>query len=67
MTGPIVVRGRPSDAELAALTAVLLAAATKADDQPAPARPQVTWGSPRDRLQLPPTPGPHAWRTSFRH
>ena len=42
MTGPIVVRGRPSEAELAALTAVLLGLRAAPDDEtpqapPAPA------------------------------
>ncbi|WP_415086052.1 acyl-CoA carboxylase epsilon subunit, partial [Micropruina sp.] len=59
MTGPIVVRGRPSDAELAALTAVLLALGTDAgDDEPTPPRPATGWASPRSRLRLPPAPGP---------
>ena len=66
MTGPIVVRGRPSDAELAALTAVLLSAPAPADE-PEPEQRTARWGSPRDRLRVAPRPGPDAWRTSLRH
>ncbi|MFT4226372.1 acyl-CoA carboxylase subunit epsilon [Micropruina sp.] len=66
MTAPIVVRGRPTDAELAALTAVLLGRRV-AEDEPVPAGPARRWGSARDRLRLPPAPGPGAWRAAIRH
>ena len=66
MTGPIVVSGLPSDAELAALTAVLLSIPAAAD-QPDPEQPPARWGSPRDRLRVASRPGPDAWRTSLRH
>ncbi|MBP8921707.1 MAG: acyl-CoA carboxylase subunit epsilon [Micropruina sp.] len=65
MTGAIVVRGQPTDAELAALTAVLLGR-RDAPDEPA-AEPPRTWGSPRNRLRLAPAPGPGAWRAALRH
>ncbi len=67
MTAPIVVRGRPTDAELAALTAVLLGRRAAAEDEAAPVRPARRWGSARDRLRLAPTPGPGAWQASLRH
>ena len=67
MTGPIVVRGRPSEAELAALTAVLLGLRAAPDDETPQAPPAAAWGSPRHRLRVPPAPGPGAWRASIRH
>ncbi|MFT3969351.1 MAG: acyl-CoA carboxylase subunit epsilon [Micropruina sp.] len=67
MTALIVVRGRPTDAELAALTAVLLGRRAAAEGDAAPARPERRWGSPRDRLRLAPPPGPGAWQASLRH
>jgi hypothetical protein len=57
-----VVRGEPSDAEVAALTAVL-AAAGGGDEPPAPAAAN-RWSDPAARLRTPLHPGPHAWRTS---
>jgi hypothetical protein len=58
-----VVRGEPSDEELAALTVVLAAAATSA---PAPAAPPVRdrWSDPAVRFRTPLHPGPGAWRAS---
>ncbi len=58
-----VVRGEPTDAELAALTAVLAAAAaaSKAADRPAPAAPD-RWSDPAARLRGPLVPGPGAWQ-----
>ena len=57
-----VVRGTPSDEELAALTAVLAAASRVADA--APTRPRSAWGDPASQLRVPLHPGPGAWRTS---
>jgi hypothetical protein len=51
-----VVRGTPSDAELAALTVVLAAAA--------PPRPASVWAAPAARMRRPLQPGPSAWRIS---
>ena len=65
-----VTRGRPTDAELAAVTAVLLAAASaaaSAADAAARAarrpRPPL-WAAGHGVRSTPPSPGPHAWRAS---
>jgi len=56
-----VVRGIPSDAELAALTVVLAAAARR----PAPApRTCSVWTDPMARMRRPLQAGPGAWHTS---
>ncbi|MHA6785176.1 acyl-CoA carboxylase subunit epsilon [Pseudonocardia saturnea] len=59
-----VVRGEPTDAELAALTVVLAAAASGGDDD-APARPRDRWSDPAAAMRVPLTVGPGAWRTSY--
>ncbi|MCY9785784.1 acyl-CoA carboxylase subunit epsilon [Nocardiopsis sp. EMB25] len=66
----VVVRGAPSDEELAALTAVLSAraAARRATDTTRATEPVSGW---RDRArnlrtQVPTRPGPGAWRLSTR-
>jgi hypothetical protein len=58
-----VVRGEPSDAELAALAVVLAAVAVP---PPAPAAPTAPdrWSDPTARLRRPLHPSPNAWRTS---
>ena len=58
-----VVRGEPSDEELAALTVVLAAATAP---PPAPEGPRVRdrWSDPAARFRTPLQPGPVAWRTS---
>ena len=58
-----IMRGAPSDEELAALTAVLAAAASHAVDA-ALARPRSAWGDPARRMRVPLRPGPGAWRAS---
>ena len=58
-----VVRGTPSDAELAALT-VVLAAAALSPEPAAPTRPASVWAAPAARMRRPLQPGPGAWRTS---
>ncbi len=59
-----VVSGRPTDVELAALTAVVVAlqGAGGADDAPNHGRSWVR----RALLRLGPTPGPGSWRRSVR-
>ena len=57
-----VVRGEPTDAELAALTVVLAAAAAGGDE--APATPRDRWSDPAAAMRVPLTVGPGAWRTS---
>ena len=63
-----VVRGDPSDAEVAALTVVLAAvAATPIAATPvAAATPAVPgrWSDPSARFRAPLCPGPGAWRMS---
>jgi hypothetical protein len=55
-----VVRGNPTDEELAALLAVVAARGSAAAPEPAPVRP--LWGRPVLRSAL--HPGPGAWRAS---
>ena len=56
-----VVRGTPTDAELAALTVALLAAAPVAD---APPPRRSAWSDPAARLRQPLPVGPGAWRAA---
>ena len=61
-----VVRGEPSDAEIAALTVVLAAVAataTTAAAVPTGAAPS-RWADPAARLRPALHPGPGAWRAS---
>ena len=58
-----IVRGMPSDKELAALASVLAAAsAGGAADTPPPRG--STWAAPAARLRTPLHPGPRAWKAS---
>jgi len=57
-----VVRGEPTDAEVAALTVVL--AAASAAGAPGAATPRDRWSDPADRMRGPLHPGPGAWRAS---
>jgi hypothetical protein len=61
-----IVRGQPSDEELAALTAVLVAVASAAQPTP-PAAVRSIWGDPAHALRMPlhPGPGTGVWRTSL--
>ena len=62
--GPVlrVVRGDPSEEELAALVTLLTArAASAAADRP---QPRSAWADPARRLRAPLAPGPGAWRRS---
>jgi len=63
-----VTRGRPTDAELAAVTAVLLAAtaaAAAAASARTAHRPRPPlWAAGHGVRSAPPSPGPHAWRAS---
>jgi hypothetical protein len=58
-----VVRGVPTDEELAALTVVLAAVATAPATEPRP-QPRSAWNDPVARLRGPLPVGPGAWRTS---
>jgi Acyl-CoA carboxylase epsilon subunit len=61
-----VVRGEPDDAELAALTAVLAAAASAPLDPSAGEdRDRSFWIDRRAALRQPLHPGPGAWRSHF--
>ena len=58
-----VVRGTPTDGELAALTVVLAAVATAPAAEPRP-RSRSAWNDPAARLRVPLPVGPGAWRSS---
>ncbi|WP_158892052.1 acyl-CoA carboxylase subunit epsilon [Amycolatopsis anabasis] len=58
-----VVRGNPDDAELAALTAVITAAAANPGPPPAPPR-RSRWADRAAGLRRPLHPGPGGWRAS---
>nr|WP_240157781.1 acyl-CoA carboxylase epsilon subunit [Pseudonocardia broussonetiae] len=58
-----MVRGTPTDAELAALTVVLAAASAGGGD--APVRRRDRWSDPVARLRAPLTPGPGAWAGTY--
>ncbi|MCA1671235.1 MAG: acyl-CoA carboxylase subunit epsilon [Actinobacteria bacterium] len=58
-----IVRGTPSDEELAALTAVLAGVFSRGvAATPSPRR--SAWAAPATRLRTPLPPGPGAWRAS---
>ena len=59
-----VVRGNPTDEELAALTVVLAAKAAAAT--PAPEPPRSRWRDRASLLRTPLHPGPGAWRAALR-
>ncbi|AGM03528.1 acyl-CoA carboxylase subunit epsilon [Amycolatopsis sp. NPDC058340] len=58
-----VVRGNPDDAELAALTAVVAAAAGARAPEPAPKR-DSWWADKASLVRAPLAPGEGAWRAS---
>lgn len=58
-----VVRGEPTDVEVAALT-VVLAAVGSDDDDPAPAT-RDAWSDPAARIRTPLSAGPGAWRATY--
>ena len=61
----LVVRGAPTDAELAALTVVLAAVAAPPAAPPTPQRAaRSAWNDPAARLRRPLPVGPGAWRAS---
>ncbi len=59
-----VLRGEPSDAELAALVVVLAAAG---GPEPAPAAPRSLWGDPALQLRSAAMPSSAAWTSPVRH
>jgi hypothetical protein len=59
-----VVRGEPDDAELAALTAVVLAAASSGSTEE-PRKPRSLWADKRATQRQPLAIGPSAWKTHF--
>ena len=59
-----VVRGEPSDVEIAALTVVLAAAAAASQAPPAATAAPDRWSDPEARFRRPLHPGPGVWRTS---
>lgn len=60
MTHLRVVRGNPSDEELAALVAVVTSLRAGTDEEPA----RSAWSDRRALLRAPITHGPGAWRAS---
>ncbi|HJQ03387.1 MAG TPA: acyl-CoA carboxylase subunit epsilon [Jatrophihabitans sp.] len=58
-----IVAGNPTDAELAAVTAVLLSRAAGTGTADPPTRP-TGWSDLSLRLRQPPPAGPDAWRNS---
>jgi hypothetical protein len=58
-----VVRGEPTDAEVAALTVVLAAVASVGGPPPPATRDR--WSDPAAALRTPLAGGPGAWRTSY--
>lgn len=58
-----IVRGTPDDAELAALTAVVAAAAS-AEREPDKPRRRSAWADRTALVRAPHHPGPGAWRAS---
>ena len=58
-----VVKGNPSDEEIAALVAVLQASAAAADSAPR-GQPVSEWSAPHRLLGTMVAPGPGAWRAS---
>ncbi|MGD9525432.1 acyl-CoA carboxylase subunit epsilon [Pseudonocardia sp.] len=62
-----VVRGEPTDEELAALTVVLAAVASGAGGAGGAERPRSrpVWGDPEATLRRPLAAGPGAWRTTY--
>jgi hypothetical protein len=62
-----VLRGTPSDEELAALVSVLAASASAGRARPAAERPRVGgWADRRAALRTPVSVGPGAWAASGR-
>ncbi|MBV9312579.1 MAG: acyl-CoA carboxylase subunit epsilon [Pseudonocardia sp.] len=59
-----VVRGEPDDAEVAALTTVLVAASRAPTADESAGRPLSSWVNRQAMLRQPLHPGPGAWRTS---
>ncbi len=57
-----VVRGNPTDEEVAALTAVV-STLTTTEEEPAPA-PRSAWSDRRHLVRQPLPHGPNAWPTS---
>ncbi|MDR6507380.1 hypothetical protein J2805_003085 [Arthrobacter oryzae] len=57
-----VVKGEPTDVELAALAAVVLSLGTSAGE--GKSKPSVRQWVRRQQLRLAPTPGPGAWKRS---
>lgn len=59
-----IVRGTPSDEEVAALAVVLAAVASAGAARPNGPLSANQWSDPQARLRTPLHPGPGAWRAS---
>jgi hypothetical protein len=61
-----ILRGNPSDDEIAAVVVVLTAASGSAEPRVNADNPVSAWADPAQRLRQPPRPGPGAWQASAR-
>ena len=61
-----VVRGTPTDVELAALSVVLAARMRPVEEAPAPPRGPTAWAAAARAWRTSGHPGPDAWRRSAR-
>jgi hypothetical protein len=59
-----IVRGEPTEAEVAALVAVVAARAAVAAQAPTTGPGRSSWADPARRLRITGRPGPDAWRRS---
>ena len=68
MTDPVIIKGNPTDEEVAAVVAALaaLTSATPAEAHTPTSRRPNGWSAYWRSLRTPPHPSPDAWRTSLR-
>jgi hypothetical protein len=59
-----IVKGNPSDEEVAALVAVVSALGSGSGSEDAPERPRSAWSDRRAQVREPLPHGPGAWRAS---
>ena len=68
MTDPVIIKGNPTDEEVAAVVAALAALtnATPAKAESTGSRRPDGWSAYWRTLRTPPPPSPTTWRTSLR-
>lgn len=67
MTDPVIIKGNPTDEEVAAVVAALSALTNRPRDPRTPTSRRPTgWSAYWRTLRTPPHPSPDAWRTSLR-